>query len=73
MERGGYPICGACGGNGNVLAATGGVRPCSRCRADDFSRWYADERDAQDAAKALADFEKNGGTTLEELKRELGV
>lgn len=29
--------------------------------------------DMRAARRALADFEKNGGTTLEELKRELGL
>jgi hypothetical protein len=37
------------------------------------SKCYEDRRDLEGARRALADFEKNGGTTLEELKRELNI
>lgn len=31
--------CRACNGTGAQIAATGGLRPCSRCRAGDFAAW----------------------------------
>jgi hypothetical protein len=32
--------CAACGGRGAQPAILGGMRPCSRCRYDEFQRWY---------------------------------
>ena len=32
--------CTACQSTGTVLDADHNKRPCSRCRADDFSHWY---------------------------------
>lgn len=45
---------------------------------DDFDHCYHEScyqrrRDLDGARRALADFEKNGGATLEELRRELGL
>ena len=37
------------------------------------SSCYQDGQDVAAARRALADFEKRGGTTLEALKRELGL
>lgn len=36
-------------------------------------RCWQDRQDINAARRALADFEKSGGTTLEDLKRELGI
>jgi len=71
------PVCACCKGRRVVPAIDGGLRPCSRCRADDFSRWARVEleaaRDVRAAEEALADFDKNGGVTLEDLKREIAT
>ncbi len=32
--------CRCCSGTGIVEAYTGDMRPCSRCRVDDFHAWY---------------------------------
>ena len=37
-EKPGY-VCKACDGSGRVLSALGSLRPCSRCAADDFTKW----------------------------------
>lgn len=34
--------CGCCHGTGLVEAHTGDMRPCSRCRVEDFHTWYDD-------------------------------
>lgn len=44
--------CTCCSGTGLVQAHTGDMRPCSRCRVEDFHNWYRDLRAATVAAKA---------------------
>lgn len=34
--------CTACNDKGVVPDAEGNSRPCSRCRTDEFSKWYSD-------------------------------
>ena len=44
LEAKARPGCGCCGGRGIVPAASGEMRPCSRCRRDACDRWFHERR-----------------------------
>ena len=51
--------CNCCGGRGSVLDILGEPRPCSRCRVDDFHRWYEARAQAEQARLEAVRIEQN--------------
>lgn len=50
--------CLCCEGRGVVEAASGEMRPCSRCRADENARWFHERRPEPARTKALREHEE---------------
>lgn len=50
--------CRCCEGRGVVAAATGEMRPCSRCRVDDCGRWFHERRPEPARTRALREHEE---------------
>ncbi len=79
------PICLITGRIAGDSFACGDCDPCSAAHhvpepvrrllieRDEFMSKYEAAACHLDAFKALADFDKNGGTSLEDVKRELGL
>lgn len=57
--------CECCNGKGIVLSMLGEPRPCSRCRADDFSDWSDRRRRIEDLSETIIDANREAISALE--------
>lgn len=56
--------CQCCDGKGVVVSMLGVPRPCSRCRADDFSAWSERRRRIDDLSEAIIDANREAISAL---------